>query len=381
MTIAAKPSNQILEPAARGQSQAQVVWAQFKKHQLAIFGALILGVLYLGAIFAPFIAPYGMAEYSTTDITKYHPPTTVYVRDPETGRLELPFVYASKRTINQETFQTTYLEDRSVKYPLRLFVRRPLEPYKFLGLIPSDLHLFGVDQPGKVFLLGTDGYGRDLFTRIWYGAQISLTIGIISTLVINVLGVVLGGIAGFYRGWLDNLIMRFTEILAAIPDIFLLIALTALLPQNLDPILVFYGIVVMLGFINWGALARVMRGQILAMRDADFVQAAIALGASEARVIGRHMLPNNASFLIVNASLAIPGFILAESGLSFIGRGIREPYSSWGLLLNDVTQGGFSSFTDRPWVLIPGFFIVLTILSWNFVGDGLRDALDPKKRR
>jgi peptide/nickel transport system permease protein len=220
-----------------------------------------------------------------------------------------------------------------------------------------------------------------LFTRIWYGAQISLTIGIISALVINVFGVVLGGMAGFYRGWLDNIIMRCTEILAAIPDIFLLIALTALLPQNLDPILVFYGIVVMLGAINWGGLARVMRGQILAMRDADFVQAAIALGASEARVIGRHMLPNNASFLIVNASLAIPGFILAESGLSFIGRGIREPYSSWGLLLNDVTNGGFSSFTERPWVLIPGFFIVLTILSWNFVGDGLRDALDPKKRK
>jgi peptide/nickel transport system permease protein len=179
----------------------------------------------------------------------------------------------------------------------------------------------------------------------------------------------------------DNLIMRFVEIIGAIPYLFLLIVLTALLPRNLDPILVFYGVVIFLGAIGWGGLARTVRSQILALREVDYVQAANALGAGEGRIIGRHMLPNTASYLIVNASLAIPGFILAESGLSFIGRGIREPYSSWGLMLNDVTEGGFASFVLRPWVLIPGFFIVLAILCWNFLGDGLRDAFDPKKRR
>jgi peptide/nickel transport system permease protein len=381
MTTATGTTSITLEHPTQSKSQMQVVWEQFRKHHLAALGATILGVLYIGAIFAPFIAPYGLSEYSTTDITKYQPPTPLHLFDPDTKSITWPFVYATKRTVNTESFETTYVEDRLKMYPLRFLVRRLDQPYKLLGVIPGDLHLFGVDAPGKLFIAGTDSYGRDLFSRIWYGAQISLTIGIVSVLIVNLLGIALGGIAGYYRGWADNLIMRVTEILAVIPDVFLLIALTALLPQDLNPILVFYGIVFMLGFINWGGLARVVRGQMLGLREADYVQAATALGASEARVIGRHMLPNAASFLIVNASLAIPGFILAESGLSFIGRGIREPYSSWGLLLNDVTQGGFASFTDRPWVLIPGFFIVLTILCWNFLGDGLRDAFDPKKRR
>ena len=381
MTATITPKSRPLEPMPQSQSQWQVAWAQFKKHRLAVIGATVLGVLYVGALFAPLIAPYGLNEYSTSTVTKYQPPTKVHLVDPETGQLTWPFVYATRRQTNLETFQTEYTEDRTQKYPIQFLVRRPEQPYQLFGLIPGDLRLFGVSDPARVFLLGTDGYGRDLFSRIWYGAQISLTIGIVAIVVANLLGIMLGGVAGFYGRWPDTLIMRFTEILAVIPDIFLLIALSALLPQDLDPILMFYGIVFMLGFINWGGLARVVRGQMLGLRSAEFVQAATALGASEARIIGRHMLPNTASFLIVNASLAIPGFILTESGLSFIGRGIREPYSSWGLLLNDVIQGGFASFTDRPWVLIPGFFIVLTILCWNFLGDGMRDALDPKKRR
>ena len=373
------------QPAPRvmpqSKSQRQVVWEQFRKHQLAVFGAIILGMLYVGAIFAPFIAPYGLSEYSTTDITKYQPPTRVHFRDPDTGAPAWPFVFATKRALNMETFVTEFQEDRSTRYPIRFFVHRPEQPYRLLGLIPSDLHLFGVEAPGRLFLLGTDGYGRDVFTRIWYGAQISLTIGIVGILISFVLGLFFGGIAGYYGGWIDNLIMRLVEVLAAIPTLFLLIALTGLLPSNLNPIFVFYGIIFILGFIGWGGLARIVRSQILALREVDYVQAATALGAREARIIGFHMLPSTATYLIVAASLAIPGFILGESGLSFIGRGIREPYSSWGLMLNDVTQGGFSSFTDRPWVLIPGFFIVLAILSWNFLGDGLRDAFDPKKRR
>jgi len=366
---------------ARSQSQGQVVWQQFRKHQLAVLGGLILTIMYIGAAFAPFISPYGLSEYSTTQITRYQPPTRVYFRDPVTGAIGRPFVYGSKRVVNTETFETDFTEDRSVKFSVHFLVRRPELPYRILGIIPSDWHLFGVDAPAKIFVMGTDGLGRDMFTRIWYGAQISMTIGVVSAWLAFLLGLIFGGAAGFYSGWVDNLIMRVAEVISSIPILFLLIALTAFLPRDLDPILVFYGLVLMLGFISWDGIARTVRSQILALREVDYVQAANALGASESRIIARHMLPNTASYLIVSLSLAIPGYILFESGLSFLGRGIREPYSSWGLLLNDVTEGGFASFIFRPWVLAPGFFIVLTILCWNFLGDGLRDAFDPKKRQ
>lgn len=327
---------------AKGQrkasSRAEVIWEQFRKHQLAVFGGLVLAVLYVGALFAPFISPYGADEYSTVEVTKYVPPTHVYFRDPQTDAVSWPFVYAYKRELNLETFVNEYKEDRGRKYPVRFFVRRPEQPYRVLGLFPADLRLFGVDAPAKIYLAGTDGYGRDLFTRIWFGARISLTIGIVAIAISFLLGLVFGGIAGYYGGSVDNLIMRLVEVIGAIPSTFLLIALTALLPQNLDPIFVFYGIIFMLGFIGWGGLARTVRSQILALREVDYVQAATALGAPASRIIAAHMLPSTASYLIVSASLAIPGAILGESGLSFIGLGIREPYASWGLLLNDVTQ-------------------------------------------
>ncbi len=366
---------------ARSKSQSQVVWEQFRGHQLAVFGGLVLIALYVGAIFAPFISPYGMTEYSISDLKDNHPPTRLYFRDPESGAFGVPFVYASKRVVSLETFLTEYKEDRTQKCELQFFVHRPEVPYKILGLIPSDLHLFGVPDSCRIFLLGTDHLGRDLMTRIWFGSQISLTIGFFSSFIVFVLGLGLGGLAGYYGGWIDNLIMRATEIISSIPTLILLVSLTAFLPKDLDPIVVFYGIVLILGVVGWDGLARTVRSQILALREVDYVQAAIAIGASPWRVIAKHMLPSTASYLIVSLSLAIPGFILAESGLSFIGRGIREPYSSWGLLLNDVTEGGFASFVFRPWILIPGFFIVLTILCWNFLGDGLRDAFDPKKRQ
>jgi peptide/nickel transport system permease protein len=384
MTTAANPNAIPSTKPVASKSQWQVVWEQFRKHQLAMLGGMFLLMMYVGAAFAPFIAPYGMVEYSTSDIRKYHPPTQVRFNDPQTGQLTWPYIHPTVSSIDQETFRSTYVEDKTVKCPIKFFYDRKDVPdgrYTLFGFIPGSVHLFGVDEPCKIYLAGSDSYGRDLFSRIWYGAQISLTIGIVAILVSFTLGIILGGIAGFYGGTIDNLIMRATEVLSAIPDLFLLITLTALLPRSLDPILVFYGIVFMLGFIGWGGVARVIRSQILSMREVEYVQAANALGASESTIIFRHILPNAASYLIVSVSLAIPGYILLESGLSFIGQGIREPYSSWGLLLNDVTQGGFASFTDRPWVLIPGFFIVVAILCWNFLGDGLRDAFDPKKRQ
>jgi peptide/nickel transport system permease protein len=214
-----------------------------------------------------------------------------------------------------------------------------------------------------------------------YGAQISLTIGIVANLGAFILGMMFGGIAGYFGGWVDNIIMRFTEVLSALPTLILLPTLIALLPKDLNPILVFYGVVAALSLLAWGDLARVIRSQIFSIREQDYAQAAIALGASEARVIFRHILPATFTYLIVSASLAIPGYILAESALSFIGYGIREPQASWGLMLQSAQEAGFAALVLRPWLLVPGFFIVLAVLCWNFVGDGMRDAFDPKKRQ
>lgn len=375
-------SAELVIPNAKSKSQRQVVWEQFTKHQLAVFGGIILMAMYIGALFAPFISPYGLSEYSTSDITKFHPPTQVYFFDPETNLPSLPFVFKTKRDVNMETFVTEFQEDRTQgKFFVKLFVSRPEQPYTLFGFIPMNVRLFGVDEPARVFLLGADSYGRDVFTRIWYGAQISLTIGIFAVFLTTILGFIFGGLAGYYGGWVDNIIMRAVEILGAVPGLILLVTLTSVLPQSLDPILVFYCIVLFLGVIGWGGNARSIRSQILALREVDYVQAATALGAKEARIIGVHMLPVTFSLTIVGLSLAIPGFILTEAVLSFIGFGIREPYSSWGLMLNNAQEGGFASINSRPWVLIPGFFIVLAVLCWNFLGDGLRDAFDPRKRQ
>ncbi len=366
------PSNAVAK------SRFQVTWEQFRKHQLAVFGAIILGALYIGALFAGFIAPYGLSEYSTDTITKFHPPTRVhFVKD---GQLVAPFVYATRFETDPVSFAQTFTET-SIACPIQFFVRRSSQPYLLFFLIPSDLRLFAVDPPCHVFLLGADYYGRDVFTRLWFGAGISLTIGLFAVSLSTLLGLIFGGLAGYYGGWVDNAIMRLIEIIGAIPGLFLLLTLTALLPQSLDPILVFYGIIFLLGAIGWGTLARTVRSQIMALRESDMIQAATALGASEARVIAVHMLPTSFSLLIVGLSLGIPAAILAESGLSFLGRGIREPASSWGLMIAQAQEGGFASIAYRPWVLIPGFFIVLTVLSWQFLGDGLRDALDPRKRQ
>jgi peptide/nickel transport system permease protein len=368
---------------ARSKSLTQIAWESFRKHQLAMLGSIILGVMYVGAIFAPFIAPYGMAEYSTTNITRDQPPTAVYFRDPETGAISWPFVYPIKSELDQVSFETKYTEDRTQKFPVRLFTARPDDGQgRLFGLIPiGGLHLFGVDDPARVYILGSDNYGRDIFSRIMYGAQISLTIGIVANLGAFILGIFFGGIAGYFGGWVDNIIMRFTEVLSALPTLILLPTLIALLPKNLNPILVFYGVVAALSLLGWGDLARVIRSQIFSIREQDYAQAAIALGASESRVIFRHILPATFSNLIVGASLAIPGYILAESALSFIGYGIREPQASWGLMLQAAQEAGFAALVLRPWLLVPGFFIVLAVLCWNFVGDGMRDAFDPKKRQ
>ncbi len=362
-----------------GTSQGQIAWQQFLKHRLALVGGVILIFLFLVAIFGPFIAPYSLNFYSRSQITRFQPPTPIQFREPETGRLVRPFVYGYSQEFSLETFRTEYLQDENARYPVRFFVEGA--PYKILGLIPGDLHLFGVELPGRIFLMGADSLGRDLFSRILYASAISLTIGFGATAISFVIAIILGGLAGYFGGWIDELIMRLVEVISAIPALFLLLSLRAVFPIDMNPVLILYVVLGILALIGWGGLARVVRGQMLATRELDYVQAAKSLGSGTGRVIFKHMIPSISSYIIVALSLSVPGYILAESGLSFLGLGVSEPFASWGSLLSQAQEGGFASITQRPWVLIPGFFIVITITSFQFLGDGLRDAFDPRKRQ
>lgn len=362
----------------RSQSQFGVAWAQFRRNRLAQAGGIGLILLYLMALFAPFIAQDSLSNYSTTNLTPYHPPTPIHWRDPQ-GQVRGPFVYKYAQQLNPDTFVNEYRPTKE-KCPVRLFARG--DSYRLFGFIPSSIHLFGTGNPDcKVYLMGGDTLGRDYFTRIMYASQVSLTIGVASVLLSFVIGATLGAVAAYFGGWVDNLIMRMVEVLAAIPTLFLLIMLRAVFPQNVNPLVALYIILGMLAFISWGGLARTVRSQLLSVREQDYVMAATSLGASNRRIMFRHMLPAMTTLFIVTLSITIPGSILLESGLSFLGIGAVEPYASWGSLLNKAQEGGFSSFTSRPWVLIPGFFIVFTIMCWQLLGDGLRDAFDPRKRK
>lgn len=504
----------------------QQAWIRFKRHPLARLGAAVLLVFYLGALFADFLAPYS-EEKSFRDFS-FASPTQIFWRD-ENGRLTRPYVCAAERRRNLETFKVEVITDcEKGRYPIYFFTKG--EPYRFLGLIPADLRLMGgpwlLEDQAKLFLWGTDDFGRDVWGRIWFGARISLTIGIFAVALALVIGILMGSISGFYAGrpvtfsigllnprfwdfirgsrwsdhllallglvliaallwgmgqgyeryirpdlqristlalgmaglvlglvalgallyslvwrshlarallwlsawggmaWLlwitvwgfwqssrgleaiiagligavllgvigyvllwprieldlDTIIMRAVEVLAAIPDLFLLIILSVLIPMEVPPAVRFVLVVTILSFVNWGGLARIIRSQVLQLREMEFAQAAQALGAGDARIIIRHVLPGTYTYLIVAVTLAIPGFILGESGLSFLGLGIQEPATSWGLMLSKAQATGITAFSERPWLLIPGVFILLAVLAYNFMGDGLRDALDPRTK-
>lgn len=365
-------------PKNKSKSGWHIVWEQFIKQPQAVFALWILLALYIGAAFAPFLTPYDRQETWVVEGVRYQPPTQVHFLG-ERG-LEAPFVYATTRSVDPNTFETMYKPDTSQKFPVRFFATRG-EPYRLFGLFETRVRLFSVEAPARLLLMGTDGTGRDIFSRVVLGAQVSLTIGFVAVGISFLIGVVLGGLAGYYGGWLDIIVMRLCEVLQAIPPFFLLLALSALIPSLLPPEQYFLGVIVMLGLASWMDLAKSIRGQVMSLREQEFVTSARALGIPEGRIILRHILPNTASYLVVLGSITIPGAILAESGLSFIGRGIREPAVSWGLMLADITQNGVAGINLHPWALVPGWYILITIVAWNVLGDGLRAAFDPKKRR
>lgn len=355
-------------------SQWQLVWRKFRRHHLAIFATTIIGALYFIAIFANF---FSVNDYQQRNASyALAPPHSIHFVD-EDGSFHLfPFIYDVVQELDLDTLQRNYTEDTGQRYHLRLFVRG--YSYKLLGLIETDIHFFGVEEPVMFFPFGTDSFGRDVYSRTIHAAQTSLSIGFIGVIISFVLGCLIGGISGYYGGAIDVIIQRIIEVIISIPKIPLWIALAAALPAHWSSTQVYFGITFVLATVGWTTLARAVRGKMLEVREADFVMAARISNMSDFDIIIKHLLPSFSSFLIVILSLAIPGMILAETSLSFLEIGIRPPAVSWGVLLQDAQN--IRSLSQSPWLLIPGIFVIITVLSFNFLGDGLRDAADPYKQ-
>ncbi|MCE2431974.1 MAG: ABC transporter permease [Candidatus Latescibacteria bacterium] len=361
------------ETEAYAASQWQLMWWKFRKHRMAMAAGMVIVALYVVAVFCEFLAPYTLNHRQVA--YAFAPPQRLNFVSDEGVHLR-PFVYGFKGVRHPETLRKFYIEDREQRYAIRLFVRGA--PYRFWGLFETDVHLFGVDEGGTLFLLGTDHLGRDLLSRIIYGSRISLTIGLVGVTLSFVFGLVIGVVSGYYGGWIDNLIQRGIEILRSFPSIPLWMALAAALPSSWSPLQIYMGITVVLSFIGWTGLARQVRGKILSLREEDFATAALIVGASRWRIMTRHLLPSFMSHIIVSLTLAVPGMILGETSLSFLGLGLRPPVTSWGVLLKEAQNVQAVAF--QPWLLTPVIFVIITVLAFNFVGDGLRDAADPYSR-
>lgn len=365
-------------------SQWQLMWRKLKKHKLARLSLAVLAILYITALFADFFAPYGLEQFSA--LYKNTAPTKVYWRDDE-GNFCRPYVYKLKKENIREkvngklTFRTEIMEDTSEKFYLAFFVEGI--DYKILG-IKSNIHLYGlvneageVDQKARINIFGADSTGMDIFSRILFGGRVSLTIPFVSAAISFVLGILLGGISGYFGGWIDNVIQRIIEVLSAIPSIPLWMALSAAIPPGIPVASMYLYITIILSFIGWTGLARVVRGKFISLRKEDYVMAAKLAGVSDLKIITKHLVPGFLSYLIVNLTLGIPGSILGETSMSYLGLGMKAPATSWGVLLKETEN--LESVAQCPWKLIPLAFVVITVLAFNFLGDGLRDAADPYK--
>lgn len=343
---------------------------RLRRNKMLLPAFFILFLLYFGAIFAGFLSPY--TYKSEARDKSYNPPTPVYFTD-EDG-LTWPYIYEYDYHFNENSLRV-YERNQDSRSYLQFFVTG--EQYNFLGVYPTRLHLFGVTGDTRIYLLGADSRGRDLFSRILYGGRISLSIGIVGASIALIIGLLVGGISGFYGGWVDSAVQRVIEMIMMIPAFFLLLALRSAFPPDWSSVKVYFFIVIIMSFIGWAGIARVIRGMALSLREKDFVRASRALGAPNWRIIVFHVIPNTASYFIVAATVSIPGYILGESALSLLGLGIQDPHASWGNLLQDAMS--VSQIKFHPWILLPGVFIFLAVMSFNLIGDALRDWFDPEQ--
>ena len=352
-------------------SQWKMMWWRLRKHRLAVWSGAILFVLYASILVSECIAPYGLQTRNADFI--FAPPQKVQFF--HEGEFIGPFVYSLDYRLNMEILRREYADNQDVVQPLRFFCRGDV--YEFWSLFESDFHLVCAAKGGTFFFLGTDRLGRDIWSRMIYGTRISLTVGLVGIILSFILGISIGGAAGYFGGWVDNLAQRAIEILRSIPELPLWMGLSAALPVNWSPIAVFFGLTLILGLVDWPGLARAVRSKLLALREEDYCTAAVLMGAPPRRIIYRHLLPNFMSHLIASATLSIPSMILAETALSFLGLGLRPPITSWGVLL--VEAQNMEAVELYPWLLLPAIPVIITVLAFNFFGDGLRDAADPYK--
>lgn len=371
-------------------STRQKILKRFLRHRLALLGLAILLVLYSSALFADILSPYSVGSSVVTHA--HYPPTQIHLTDK--GAFKGPFFYHVRKrtTYGDDGIPTQKLvQDKSILYPVQFFTKG--EKYKFLYVLPMDLHLFGVgdpvgangqkvsfssEAPNRLYIWGADIQGRDVFSRILFGGRISLTVGIMAILISYPIGLLMGGIAGYFGGWTDTIIMRLVEAIIAFPSLYLLLTLSATLPDNLSSTQRYLGVIIILSFIGWAGQARIYRGQVLSLRQMEYIESARSVGMRDIPIIVKHIIPQMSSWIIVSATISIPAYTLSEAALSFLGLGIQDPDSSWGLMLKEAQN--IVAVKESPWLLIPGFAIVLTVFGFNFFGDGLRDAFDAKKQ-